>query len=288
MGKYPLLLSIVSTALISMANMSFAQSVGAPAYCPGTVTDTDGDGWGTENGQPCQVLSSANNYPVCSITTLFVDPDRDGWGWMDDGTCFVDNVSAEETYTVTLPDGTITTGGNAAPVVGRYVKSLGHITSAMQISSEGTLYSFLIPNRSIVATKIDGTTLWEVVVKGDYVGDLILDKSEQTLYAILLEEGQIASYTTGGSLNWTSDKLGRINVVETGTNAVVAGLGDETDFASRQLTSVVSLNLDGSLRWKFDPPGDYIGSFALGRDDRVYIKFTSEPYGNDTTVILAE
>lgn len=289
MKTYPVLLRTITLTLLLAANQSFAQSLDRPAYCPDTLTDTDDDGWGTENGSPCRVLRSANIYPVCFTTTQQTDPDHDGWGWSSEGTCFVDNVSVEKTYTITDASGNVTTGGNAAPIVGGYVKSLGHITSAMAISTDGTMYHFRIPPSTIAASDIDGTTLWEVKINNDYVRELILDKAEQSLLAVMTGSGSVASYSTGGALNWQSAKLGRVSTIETGQNAIIIGLANETDLESNQLVSAVSLNLDGTLRWKFEPPaGNPIGALALGKDNLVYIKYTSNPYGNDTTLILAQ
>jgi len=227
---------------------------------------------------------------LCAIP-LYWTPitDRDGWGWdwISESTCFVDNTSVETNYTVTDASGTATTGMVVAPIVGRYVKSPGNFSSALQISSDGTLYHFRVPDRSLASTDSDGNTLWLVRMPGDTINRLVLNEAEDTLYATLQESGRIASYNTDGIQNWASDKLGDIGRMEVGKNAIIAGLRDDSDQTSNRLVSVVSLNFNGTLRWRFEPGGD-IDQLAHGRDNRVYVKYLSEPHGNETTFILEE
>lgn len=56
------------------------QALGAP-YCSSAAVDPDGDGWGWENNQSCQVA------PTCASAAS--DPDGDGWGWENNRSCKV-------------------------------------------------------------------------------------------------------------------------------------------------------------------------------------------------------
>ncbi len=59
--------------------------------CASAASDPDGDGWGWENGQSCQVVAGsgggATTYPTCASATS--DPDGDGWGWENGQSCQV-------------------------------------------------------------------------------------------------------------------------------------------------------------------------------------------------------
>ena len=112
-----ILLSILQTTTllaIFFPPVSNAQALlDTPAYCPNTLTDTDGDGIGIENGRPCIVLRSANDVAVCSLATDDTDSDRDGWGWDGNNTCLIDNTTVDKDFTVTDANGVTTTGQNA-------------------------------------------------------------------------------------------------------------------------------------------------------------------------------
>lgn len=56
--------------------------------CENSISDADGDGWGWENGQSCQVRASAA-YPACKSSAS--DTDADGWGWENGKSCLVTN-----------------------------------------------------------------------------------------------------------------------------------------------------------------------------------------------------
>ncbi|GJA19120.1 MULTISPECIES: carbohydrate-binding domain-containing protein [Aeromonas] len=59
--------------------------------CASAASDPDGDGWGWENGQSCQVVAGsgggATTYPTCASAAS--DPDGDGWGWENGQSCQV-------------------------------------------------------------------------------------------------------------------------------------------------------------------------------------------------------
>lgn len=278
--------SLTAGFLVFMNSAAVAQPVDEPAYCPDTVTDADGDGLGMANGQPCRALRSANVYPVCSSPVIATDPDRDGWGWEDGQTCLIDNTRVERNFVITDANGVVSTGVNVAPLIGSYVKSLGHFSSSVEIASDGTLYYFQVPNRRLAAADTQGNTLWEVSIY-EFVSQIALDESEQTLYAVLSDDGQVAAYSVSGTLLWESVRLGRIRSIQVGQDAIIVGLASETDTTSSRPSSVVSLALDGSMRWKFAPGGN-IDHVTLGRDNGVYVKYLSDPYGNETTFILAQ
>ncbi|WP_238609097.1 cellulase family glycosylhydrolase [Bifidobacterium animalis] len=106
--------------------------------CSSASVDPDGDGWGWENNQSCQVVSNGSGdsgnsgntgdsgnsgntggnsgttddgYPICSSAS--VDPDGDGWGWENNASCKVvanNNQNSSNTNTganqpSTSPDG---------------------------------------------------------------------------------------------------------------------------------------------------------------------------------------
>lgn len=58
--------------------------------CASAASDPDGDGWGWENGQSCQVATGSGGsttYPTCASADS--DPDGDGWGWENNQSCKV-------------------------------------------------------------------------------------------------------------------------------------------------------------------------------------------------------
>lgn len=56
--------------------------------CQSHGSDIDGDGWGWEQGRSCVVISSS--VPVSSSSALCVDTDGDGWGFDGRSSCQVD------------------------------------------------------------------------------------------------------------------------------------------------------------------------------------------------------
>ena len=284
-------MKILVTSLFTLAFVTFVSNSPTvlaqpddPAFCPNTTTDTDGDGWGTENGQPCRVLRNTNAYPVCSSVEEFTDSDFDGWGWQDDATCLVDNTTVEKNFTVTDSNGTATTAQVIAPLVAYYVEPLGNFPSAMVISSESILYHYRVPNRELAATDNNGTTLWTLKLYNDFINELVLDESEETLYALTGPEGRVAAYSTDGVQIWRSDDTGFSQIGLT-KNAII--VGKSNDFSTSHAETIISLNLDGTQRWKFEPGGSAY-PIEVGRDNKIYVKILSEPYGNESTFVLEE
>lgn len=271
-------------ALTTQSSTVLAQA-DDPAYCPDSTSDTDGDGWGTENGQPCRVLRNVNSYPVCSTVELVTDSDFDGWGWQDNATCLVDNTTVDKNFTVTDSNGTTTTGEVITPIVAHYVEPLGHFPSKMVISSQSILYHYRVPDRALAATDNNGATLWTLNLYNDFINDLLLDESEETLYALTGPEGRVAAYSTDGVQKWRSDDTGFSYIALT-KNAIIVGKGSENNTA--QLEAIYSLNLDGTQRWKFEPGGGTAYPVEVGRDNRIYVKHISDPYGNESTFVLEE
>ncbi|HEX8406751.1 MAG TPA: cellulase family glycosylhydrolase [Duganella sp.] len=74
---------------------SMGQALAAPT-CASAASDPDGDGWGWENGQSCQVVVAATA-PDCASAAS--DPDGDGWGWENGRSCKV-VVKAGKGFTV--------------------------------------------------------------------------------------------------------------------------------------------------------------------------------------------
>lgn len=87
-SRLPVLVMLCSLAAcsVTLANND------APA-CTNASYDSDGDGWGWEQGQSCRVVNvapvttDANGRPVCGAGA--VDPDNDGWGWENGASCIV-------------------------------------------------------------------------------------------------------------------------------------------------------------------------------------------------------
>lgn len=68
--------------------------------CSSAAVDPDGDGWGTENGKNCVVVTDETSRavignPLCASTTS--DPDGDGWGWENEESCIVVSGMSEDT-----------------------------------------------------------------------------------------------------------------------------------------------------------------------------------------------
>lgn len=75
--------------LVSLLFVVFACQIHAASVsCANTLSDPDGDGWGWENEQSCQVGNSqADQCP---------DLDGDGWGWINGQSCQVASVQADQ------------------------------------------------------------------------------------------------------------------------------------------------------------------------------------------------
>ena len=76
--------SVVLTSFLSFLSLPAFASV-FPA-CVSPTSDPDGDGFGWENNQSCEVRS-ANQRPVCRYTDS--DSDGDGWGWENNTSCLI-------------------------------------------------------------------------------------------------------------------------------------------------------------------------------------------------------
>ena len=92
-------------ALVLLNAMTVPSALAYPT-CTSAASDPDGDGWGWENNQSCQVSASSTTTPTC--TSASSDPDGDGWGWENNASC---KVSSSGTTTPTCasaasdPDG---------------------------------------------------------------------------------------------------------------------------------------------------------------------------------------
>jgi mannan endo-1,4-beta-mannosidase len=121
------LISLVWTVLSAGMAPPVAQAQTYPT-CTALASDPDGDGWGWENNQSCQIAKASNGYPYCTAghyqtstsagwgweanrscvipttspspvitypvcTALASDPDGDGWGWENNKSCQVAKAS---------------------------------------------------------------------------------------------------------------------------------------------------------------------------------------------------
>ena len=82
----------VVTSVVFTLALSFLSS---PAFailpaCVSPSSDSDGDGYGWENDQSCEVRA-ANQRPACRYTDS--DPDGDGWGWENNTSCLITEAS---------------------------------------------------------------------------------------------------------------------------------------------------------------------------------------------------
>jgi len=290
MTKLPLsLLQSITLLAVFFPPVSSAQALlDTPAYCPNTLTDTDGDGIGIENGRPCIVRRSGSDVAVCSLATDDTDSDRDGWGWDGNNTCLIDNTTVDKDFTVTDANGVTTTGQNVAPIIDTYVREFGDFAFDMQVDSNGTVYNFRVPDGTLAATNIDGNTIWELKIFG-FIRGLTLDVSEEILYTEIQSIGvRIVAYSVDGTLLWQSEDLGQVVSVDLGRDAIIVGVDNVSDRPGGTAFSLVSLNYDdGTVRWEFDP-GTELGPFALNNNGRVFVKDQSGPHGNETTFILAQ
>ena len=83
---------------------------------------------------------------------------------------------------------------------------------------------------------------------------------------------------------WRSDDTGFSQIALT-KNAIIVGKAHDVNTA--QVDTIISLNPDGTQRWIFEPGGSAY-PVEVGRDNKVYVKFLSEPYGNELTFVLEE
>ncbi|MDH0319248.1 carbohydrate-binding domain-containing protein [Aeromonas caviae] len=89
--------TIIATLLLGCSSVPALllspSALAATTYptCASAASDPDGDGWGWENGQSCQVVAGsgggATTYPTCASAAS--DPDGDGWGWENGQSCQV-------------------------------------------------------------------------------------------------------------------------------------------------------------------------------------------------------
>ncbi|MNE00660.1 Mannan endo-1,4-beta-mannosidase precursor [compost metagenome] len=87
--------TIIAVMLLGCSSVPVLLSAPAMAAtyptCASAASDPDGDGWGWENGQSCQVAAGSGGgsttYPTCASAAS--DPDGDGWGWENGQSCQV-------------------------------------------------------------------------------------------------------------------------------------------------------------------------------------------------------
>lgn len=58
-------------------------------FCASAASDTDGDGWGYENGESCRVSPMGTHGPTYCANGSASDSDSDGWGWENGNSCLV-------------------------------------------------------------------------------------------------------------------------------------------------------------------------------------------------------
>lgn len=235
-------------------------------YCPNSTTDTDGDGWGFENGLSCIVVDALDGTPMCSAAAE--DSDGDGWGWEGGQSCVIDNQFAS----VAVDGGVIMTPQNgSAPIVSRLrSKPLEYLRSA-QTASDGTVYTHMPALNLLTALDQSGNAVWQVQIpNNNFVNQIRLDDSETTLY-LIMAAGEIASYSVDGSFNWMTSSFGTVwEYVVTESSIVLRSSGplgqnfDNNSFAS--------LALDGSTNWKFTPQARFTGGINIDADGNVVIR----------------
>lgn len=112
---------------LALLTLSTTAAANTPA-CLSPASDSDGDGWGWENGQSCLVTAEQtaaaddngagdsttviNGVPVCSSPAF--DPDGDGWGWENNGTCIVAAGSAVVSVAISPTEASATGDSSAA------------------------------------------------------------------------------------------------------------------------------------------------------------------------------
>ncbi len=64
-----------------------ATSAESDALCSDASFDSDGDGWGWENGQSCLVQAITNTDTTIYCSSAAFDSDGDGWGWENNTSC---------------------------------------------------------------------------------------------------------------------------------------------------------------------------------------------------------
>lgn len=69
-------------------------------YCASAASDSDGDGFGFENGQSCRVRPMMAMGPMICANGSASDPDGDGWGWETGMSCLVQGSAADTARTV--------------------------------------------------------------------------------------------------------------------------------------------------------------------------------------------
>lgn len=88
---------LVWTVLSASIAPPVAQAQTYPT-CSALASDPDGDGWGWENNQSCQVAKAPNGYPYCT-TGHYQTSSSAGWGWEANRSCVIPAVSPSPVIT---------------------------------------------------------------------------------------------------------------------------------------------------------------------------------------------
>ncbi len=70
-----------------------APTGGATPPIVNVCIDTDGDGWGWDGADSCQIPASESNPPITLPTSACIDTDGDGWGWDGSAPCEIESLS---------------------------------------------------------------------------------------------------------------------------------------------------------------------------------------------------
>ncbi len=275
----------LAVTCLFQASPALSDTLNPSPYCPTSITDTDGDGWGWENGRSCRVISSSRDIEVCPVTGDDTDPDDDGWGWHPDiGSCLVDNTSIDQSYTIINNTGTDITHTDS-PVINSYVKAFGTFSFSQLIAADGTLYQYRIPDGALAAIDGTGNTLW-LQKTHSYIELMALSEDDNTIYATVFDNDHyLGAYDSdNGQLLQKIVNLDGIGKVHFGEDAVIAV---ERVEEHGSITGVKSVNYDGTIRWHFLSDNS-LNAVSLGKDGKVYIKYQSGQYGNEATLVLTQ
>jgi len=135
------------------------------------------------------------------------------------------------------------------------------------VSSDSTIYIFQPAVHTLVARQLDGATIWETPAENSaFITDIQLTPEQDQLIMSSLG-GKLFSYHT------------------IGTTAIIAHF-DPVESSTVE-PFIMSYNLDGTTRWKFEH-NLKIDEFTLGRDDLVYVTLDTADDSDSKRIVVLQ
>ncbi len=257
--------SLIRLVMITMMFSGASWAQNQTIYCPGSLTDPDGDGWGWENNISCVVLDAPADTPVCASPAS--DPDGDGRGIEEGVECLVDN----QLTGIPIEGGVVSIPANGnLPEVERINSIPIEFLRSVVRASDGTFFMHMPALNLLTSLDPQGQVLWQVQISDRNSVDVIaLSDDEQTLF-LKMAAGEIASYDVQGNFKWITRSFGLVHDWIITSNAIALRRSD-LGGSSFIDNSIVSLSLDGNINWEFTPDNRFMAGFSVDNEENIYI-----------------